>query len=132
MIEKKEAQKYYLSNDKINTNINLFRAKLFFEEECEMENIRCFTVIHKLKEIAEVSYFYPEDIIENNDTCEIIKKQGFKIFFKTNYGIEDIRESIMETVFLSKVDIKQFDNENEFNKNIKKKDEKPEELLLIM
>ena len=34
-----------------------FRATLFFEEECEMENIRCFTVIHKLKEIAEVLYF---------------------------------------------------------------------------
>ena len=30
----------------------------------------------------------------------------------------------METAFLSKVDIKQFDNENKFNKRIKKQDEK--------
>ena len=119
-----------MSNDKTNTNINLFCAILFFEEVCEMENIRCFTVIHKLKEIAEVSYFYPEDIIENNDSCEIIKQQGFKIFFKTNYCIEEIREVLMETVFLSKVDIEQFDNENEFNKNIKKKDEDTAEVII--
>ena len=130
VVEKKEAQKYYLSNDKTNTNINLFSAILFFEEICEMENIRCFTVVHKLKEIAEVLYFDPEDIIENNDTCEIIKQQGFKIFFKTTRCIEDVREFLMETVFLNKVDIEQFDNENEFNKNIKKKDEKPEEIII--
>ena len=92
-------------------------AILSFEEGCEMENIRCFSIIHKLKEIAEVSYFYPEDIVENNDACEIIKEQGFKIFFRTNYGIEDIRESFMETVFLSKIDINQFNDENEFNEN---------------
>ena len=130
VVEKKEEQKYYLSNDKTNTNINLFSVILFFEEVCEMENIRCFTVIHKLKEIAEVSYFYPEDIIENNGTCEIIRQQGFKIFFRTNYDIEDIRESFMETIFLSKVDIKQFENENEFNKNFKKKDENPAEVII--
>ena len=61
---------------------------------------------------------YPEDIIENNETCEIIKKQGFKIFFKTTSCIEEVREFLMETVFLEKVDIEHFDNENEFNKNI--------------
>ncbi|MDR3597572.1 chemotaxis protein CheA [Clostridium sp.] len=124
------SQKYYISNNKANANINIFTATLFFEEACEMENIRCFTVIHKLKEIAEVSYFYPEDIIENNDTCEFIRQQGFKIFFKTNSGIEDIRESLMETVFLNKVDIKQFDDEKEFNKNFKKKDENPVEVVV--
>ena len=130
VIETNEAQKYYLSNDKSDENINLFCATLFFEEECEMENIRCFTVIHKLKEIAEVLYFEPEDIIENNETCEIIKKEGFKIFIKTTSCIDDVREFLMETVFLAKVDINQFDNENEFNKNIKKKEEETEEIII--
>ncbi|BCZ45618.1 chemotaxis protein CheA [Clostridium gelidum] len=130
VIETNEEQKYYLSNDKIDENINLFCATLFFEEECEMENIRCFTIIHKLKEIAEVSYFYPEDIIENNDTCEIIKQQGFKIFFRANNSKEEIRECFMETVFLDKIDIKQFDDENEFDKNFKKKDENQAEVII--
>ncbi|EKQ55075.1 MULTISPECIES: chemotaxis protein CheA [unclassified Clostridium] len=121
----------YFGDDADNININLFRATLFFEEDCGMENIRCFGVIHKLKEIAEISYFYPEDIDENNDTCEIIKNKGFKIFFKTGCGIEETREFIMETIFLSKVNIKQFDNEEKFSKKIKKVDEKSEELTTI-
>ncbi|BCZ44670.1 chemotaxis protein CheA [Clostridium gelidum] len=116
------------NNDDSNINLNLFRAVLSFEEDCEMENIRCLTVIHRLKEVAEVSYFYPEDINENNDACEIIKNKGFKIFLKTDYTIEEIKKIFMETVFLSKVDIKQFDNENKFNKKIRKQDEKSEEI----
>jgi two-component system chemotaxis sensor kinase CheA len=122
LMNKNEAQKYYLSNDKVNENINLFCATLFFEEVCEMENIRCFTVVHKLREISEVLFFEPEDIIENNDTCEIIKQQGFKIFFKTNQSIEAVKNFLMETIFLNRVDIKQFEHEHEFNKNFKNKD----------
>ena len=67
-VVQKESQKFYLSNNKSSEKLKSFSVTLFFEENCEMENIRCFTVIHKLKEIAEVLYFYPEDIIENNDT----------------------------------------------------------------
>jgi len=130
IVNEKEAHKYYLSNDKTNTNIKLFSATLFFDEVCEMENIRAFTVIHKLNEIAEVSYFHPEDIIENNETCEVIKQQGFKIFFKTSYSIEDIRESFMETVFLSKVDIEQLDDENESDEKFKKKDNNAIEVII--
>jgi len=130
VLDQNQGQKYYLSNDKSNENIKLFSATLFFEDECEMENIRCFTVVHKIKEIAEVLYFEPEDIIENNETCEIIKKQGFKIFLKTASSIEDVRESLMDTVFIEKVDIQYVDNESDFNKNIKIEDEKPEEIII--
>lgn len=120
----KELQKYYLSNDKSNIKSNCFSAKLYFEEDCEMENIRCFTIIHKLKEIAEVLYFDPEDIIENNDSSEIIRQQGFKILFKSAYSKKEINEFFMQTIFLSKVEIEEIDDESEFNKEIKNKDKK--------
>jgi len=122
--------KYYLSTDRVNSNLNLFSATLFFDEECDMENIRCFTVVHQLKEISEVSYYYPEDIIENNDTCEIIKKQGFKIFFKTNESLEDIRTLLLENAFLNNVDINKFYSEIEFNEQFSKKNEKPQEDII--
>jgi len=127
--EKIEELKYF-GQDESDTNVNLFRAKLFFEEGCEMENIRCFTIIHKLKEMSEISYFYPEEIVENNETCEIIRQQGFKVFFKTDYEIDVVKEFLKETAFLSKIDIKQFQNENKFNKKIKKQDKKTEEATI--
>ncbi|WP_238919135.1 chemotaxis protein CheA [Clostridium sp. YIM B02555] len=125
-----EVQKYYISNDKTDSNLNFFSATLFFEELCEMENIRCFTVVHKLKEVSEVCYFYPEDIIENNETCEIIKQEGFKVFLKTNYSLKNIKEFLMETVFLNRVDITEFNNETEFYDNYRKQDEKIEEAII--
>jgi Chemotaxis protein histidine kinase and related kinases len=125
-----ENQKYYLSNDKTNENINLFSTTLFFEEECGMENIRCFTVIHNLKEIVDIVSFEPEDIIENNETCEIIKQQGFKIVFKTNKVLEEVNNLFKDTVFLSKIDIQEFSDEKELETNFKEKDEFPTEIKL--
>lgn len=123
-------QKYYVSNSKSSVKTNSYRAVVFFEEDCEMENIRCFTIIHKLKEIAEVLYFDPEDVIENNNTSEIIREHGFKILFKTSYSKEDINEFFMQTAFLSKVDIDQIEDEKEFQKELKKKENKTEEFNL--
>lgn len=127
----KKPQKYYLSNDKSNAKTNLFSAILYFEEDCEMENIRCFTVVHKLKEIAEVVYFEPEDIIENNDSSEIIREKGFKILFNTSSSKEEINEILMETVFLSKVDIEQVNQEIDFKEEIIKKDKEAIENNLV-
>lgn len=131
VVEKnKEDQKYYLSNDKTNENINLFSATLFFEEECGMENIRCFTVIHNLKEMVDIVSFEPEDIIENNETCEIIKQQGFKIVFKTNMVLEEVNNLFKDTVFLSKINIEEFSDEKELETNFKQKDDIPTEIRL--
>jgi two-component system chemotaxis sensor kinase CheA len=126
----KEDQKYYLSNDKTNENINLFSTTLFFEEECGMENIRCFTVIHNLKELVDIIAFEPEDIIENNETCEIIKQKGFKIVFKTNKVLEEVNNLFKDTVFLSKIDIQEFSDEKELETNFKQKEEFPTEIKL--
>lgn len=123
-VQKNVEQKYYLSNDKTNININSFCATLFFEEDCGMENIRCFTVIHNLKESVEIISYDPEDIIENNDTSEIIKQKGFKIIFKTNKDIKEVNELFKDTVFLSKIDIEKFKDEN----TITEKEEIPVEV----
>lgn len=119
-----EAQRYYLSNDKNSKNSNCFIATLFFEENCEMENIRCFTVVHKLKEVAEVTGFEPEDIIENNASCEIIRQSGFKVMFRTAYSKEQVNDILMQTIFLSRVNVEQFDDENQINSNTNEKKDK--------
>lgn len=118
-----EAQKYYISNNSSSSTKNLFSAVLYFEDNCEMENIRCFTIVHKLKETAEILKFEPSDIIENNETSEIIKKQGFKIFFKTIYDEEKVRSFFMETIFLKELKLNLLKDEEEFNKEFCIKEE---------
>lgn len=106
-------QKYYLSNDKSNVKDNTFSAILFFEDDCDMENVRSFTAVHSLKDIAEVIYFEPEDIIENNDSSLIIKQQGFKVLFKTSSSKEEIYEFFQKTAFLKSVAIDTINDEKE-------------------
>lgn len=44
---------------------NRFCAKIFFQEDCGMESIRAYTIIHNLGELTEEFYYIPKDIIEN-------------------------------------------------------------------
>jgi len=98
----------------ITTGINLFKATIFFQEDCQMENIRAYTVVHNLREIAGEYYFYPEDIIENDDSAQVIKEQGFTVFLRTNKNYEEMHEFFMHTIFLQKLQFEKIESD-EYN-----------------
>jgi two-component system chemotaxis sensor kinase CheA len=83
-----------------------YKAILFFEEGCELENIRAFTIVHKLKEIADEVCCTPENVMEDDiKIIEQIRKDGFKVYFKTSLDSSTIRELFEETIFVSKVEL---------------------------
>lgn len=45
-------QQYYLSKDArtLKKNLNMFKAVVFFQDGCEMENIRAYAIVHHLKD----------------------------------------------------------------------------------
>ncbi len=92
---------------------NAFKAVVHFEEGCQMENIRAFGMIHNLKEIASSVRYFPLNIIEDNDSAEIIRKDGFKIFFKTDFSIDMIHQLLTQTVFLKNLILEELDGEEE-------------------
>ncbi len=69
-----------------------FKAVIFFEENCQMENIRAFSIINDLKEIADTVCFVPEDIIDNLESEEIIHREGFQVYFSTDLDENMTRE----------------------------------------
>ena len=79
---------------------NRFRALLFFENGCEMENIRAFNVLHSLKKVADIIGYSPKDIIEDQGSVEAIRKNGFEIEFSTELGADDVRTILSDTIFL--------------------------------
>jgi two-component system chemotaxis sensor kinase CheA len=85
--------------------INYFKAVLYFEDGCEMENIRAFAVVHNLEKIAYKLVYYPADIIENEKSVETIRREGFQIFIKTDRSKEEIQEQLVQTVFLRKLQL---------------------------
>lgn len=102
-----QKQQFYISQEKMKTSIpkNVFKAVIHFEDDCGMENIRAFSIVHRLKDITDELYYMPEDIIDNDESMEVIKREGFKVFLKTDSSYEKIYELLMQTVFLKDLKI---------------------------
>lgn len=71
--------------------INEYSTVIYFEEGIEKENVRALAIINDLRSFAEVIAYYPEDIAQNSFSAEIIKKEGFKIRFKSRCTMEELR-----------------------------------------
>ncbi len=96
-----------------HTYCNIFKAVIYFEEGCEMENIRAYTVIRNLKTITDQILYVPYDIIDNDETIEIIRREGFCIYIKSDYSYEMINNFLMQTIFLKDLELNQLENEEE-------------------
>ncbi|MDP4094262.1 MAG: chemotaxis protein CheA [Bacillota bacterium] len=85
------------------TGENHFKALIFFEDGCEMENIRAFTLMHNLEKVANVISYCPKDIIEDQETIEIIRSNGFEIQFRTDLCIDNVKTLLSNTLFMKDI-----------------------------
>ncbi|AEV68629.1 chemotaxis protein CheA [Acetivibrio clariflavus] len=100
-------QKYYIRSDKNGQILttNKYEAVIFFEDGCEMENMRAFSVIHDLESIAEIVSYTPQDVLENNESSLVIRNEGFKVVFKTDLGLEEVKKRLSQTVLLKDLQV---------------------------
>ncbi len=117
-IEKPKSTKqpqYYIAQSKTETHLDYhyYRATIFFEDGCEMENIRAYTIIHNMKELARELSYHPSDIIENEDTTRIIREQGFQVFLKTEKPYQEVEAFFQKTIFLKDLELVQLENDEE-------------------
>ncbi|MCR3921145.1 MAG: chemotaxis protein CheA [Firmicutes bacterium] len=95
-----------------------YKATIYFQEGCEMENVRAYAIIHKLKEIADEIYFSPEDIIEDDDTVMIIREHGFQLYCKTEKDYEEMQIFFNQTVFLRELELIQLEDDQPITHSI--------------
>lgn len=110
-----QEQQYYISANKDSApqGKNKYKAVIYFKEGCEMENIRAFTVIHHLKEIADEINHFPEDIIENDETVETIRQNGFQFSFRTDRAYQEMHQFLQNTIFLKDMELQQLNEVEE-------------------
>jgi len=103
----RKPQKYYIAADKstVSADKKSYQAVIFFEEGCEMENIRAFTIIHNLKELADDINHSPADIIENDQSVDIIRQTGFQISFKSDRSSEVLFSALQQTAFVKALEL---------------------------
>jgi two-component system chemotaxis sensor kinase CheA len=86
-----------------------------------MENVRAYTIINNLKGITEDIYYTPQNLIDGDADAEIIRKEGFNIWFKADNTYEEMQEFFMQTIFLRKLELIKLDNNNEIDQILKGK-----------
>ncbi len=130
-----EAPKFYISQSKkpLLEYKNSFKAVIYFEDDCEMENFRAYTVINSLKDITEAYEYYPPDIIDNDETIQTIKEEGFTILIKSDKSYQEIHSFLSQTVFLKELELTELQEEDKAYELLKRsksaeKQEKPEDL----
>ena len=116
---KSTKHQFYIAQDKSQNLIpsNNFKVTIRYQEGCEMENIRAFTLIHNLKEITQDIYHIPEDIINDESSVDIIRRDGFVVYFKSQQSYDEMHEFFMKTIFLKDLELVAENNEGVFNSN---------------
>ncbi len=87
---------------------NRFRALIKFEEGCEMENIRSYTLVHNLGNSIRDFVHVPEDIIDE-EAIPYIRANGFLIEFTTDETYEKMKSTLERTVYMRELTFDQVD-----------------------
>lgn len=102
------------------------KAILFFDDDYNMENVRAYQVVHSLKELTEHFSYWPEDIETNPDTAEMIKNQGFQLFFRNRESPESITALLSQASCLKHLEISEMMPTSGTSKSASPPDIKPE------
>lgn len=105
----------------------IYEGLVFFQDGCQMENIRAYSLIHNLIEVSDDIKFIPKDIETNNESSDIIKNEGFKIIFKSENSYEEIKAVFNKTAFIEQVDLKEVIEEEKKEEKVDIKEEVKEE-----
>lgn len=119
----------YLKSFELNPYIlKRYKATIYFDDGCEMENIRSYTIVHNLQAIADNIVHDPKDVM-SEDCIELIRDKGFKIVFSINKDYEEVHEMLSQTVFLKALYLEEVEEEEikEEAKEVEKPKEQPKQ-----
>ncbi|MFA6850781.1 MAG: chemotaxis protein CheA, partial [Selenomonadaceae bacterium] len=103
-------QQYYISAAKEKIAENVYAAVIFFEDGCEMEEVRSYAVLNTLSDKVEEIHYKPEDLLDDDMAVDTIRKVGFQIWFTTNLNFEEVETQLNQTIFMEKLELRQLKN----------------------
>lgn len=82
----------------------LYKVVITFEEDCGMENVRAFNVVHKLSEMAELLQQNPDNI-DDNDCIAVIREKGFEVLFSAESNREQLENFFCSLAFVESFEL---------------------------
>ena len=84
-----EPEQFYIA-PVMSAESKFYLITIYYRSDTEMANIRAYTAVYSLKEIAEDIKFEPEDIITDESTSDLILKNGFLIALQAQADEDEI------------------------------------------
>ncbi|MCI9539794.1 MAG: chemotaxis protein CheA [Lachnospiraceae bacterium] len=97
-----------------------YQIIITFRPDTQMSNIRAYSAVYALKEIAEDMIYYPEDIVSNENSAEIILRHGFRMLLQAQASQEEIRPMIDTCADIEKIDIREVTSDGFLNSDFLK------------
>lgn len=103
--------KYFISPADEMTSFDLGESKAYkmridFEDGCEMENIRAFTIQHQFKNFSDKILTYPINVVDDDHAVDLIRKNGFHMIFYSQKSFEDLQIELNTAAFVETSDLK--------------------------
>ena len=73
---------------------NKTTVRVFFEDGCQMENLRAFLLINTIKDACQELEFTPADVETNPETAKEIVEKGFLITFVPHDTVDEVLKAI--------------------------------------
>lgn len=96
------------SNDLTDNSSNdgFTKVRVFFEDNCEMENLRALLIVNKIQDYCTELKTVPENIETDSSTAKDIIENGFLIMFKANeYNYKLVVDEIEEAINVKSYEI---------------------------
>jgi len=85
---------------------NCYKAHIFFENECQMENIRALGIIKSIEKHCSRITTGPKDLL-NDKSCEHIAEKGFVIYMMSDETADMLISKIREAFFIRSLEFEQ-------------------------
>lgn len=100
------------SNPDINDNT--YKAVITFDNDCQMESMRAFAIIHSLQQVANEISHLPEEITDSESCNKEIRNHGLAVKFCSQLPESEVRKLLEETMFLKELTIECKPRHNDF------------------
>ena len=94
------------------SNLPVYKVKMQFEEDCQMEHVRSFAVLKAFEGLSSRIVKIPADL-DTEEARENIAANGFLMYVQTGENPDDLKKVLKETIFLKTSSLIRLEEDNE-------------------
>lgn len=82
---------------------SFYKISFFYENGWGMEEIRAYQVVLDLIRKVEDVIYFPKELMNNSESAQVIQEQGFLIYIKTTWQLEEVEKYFNKVALIEKL-----------------------------